>query len=115
MVRWQTFVDGIDGEGAWARLPAAAKQQLRDNIFTLLGQVGEKRASPYCKTEAQSITTPTLLIGGGDTKGALSVIWRVLAEHIPAPRPRSSQARATGCSNRRRRNFATSCWSFLAA
>jgi esterase len=76
------FVDGIDGEGTWARLPAAPKQQLRDNIFTLIGQVGENRRS-FARSEAASIRTPTLLIGGGDTKGALSVIWRVLAEHIP--------------------------------
>ena len=76
------FVDGIDGEGAWGRLPAAAKQQLRDNIFTLIGQVGENRR-PFAKSDAAAIPTPTLLIGGGDTKGALAVIWRVLAEHVP--------------------------------
>ena len=76
------FVDAIDSDGAWARLPTAAKQQLRDNIFTLLGQVGEKRR-PFAKSEAESITTPMLLIGGGDTEGTLSLIWRVLAEHIP--------------------------------
>jgi pimeloyl-ACP methyl ester carboxylesterase len=76
------FVDGIDGEGAWARWPAAARQQLRDNIYTLLGQVNENR-KPFTKREAESTRTPTLLIGGGDTRGALAVIWRVLAEHIP--------------------------------
>lgn len=79
------FVDGIDGEGTWARLPAAAKQQLRDNVFTLIGQAGENR-KPFAKSEAEQITTPTLLIGGADTKGALAVIWRVLAEHIPGAR-----------------------------
>jgi esterase len=78
----QNFFDGIDGDGAWARLPAAPKQQLRDNVFTLLGQVGEQR-KPYAKADAQAIRTPTLLIGGAETKGALSTIWRVLAEHIP--------------------------------
>src|SRR4051794_15246710 len=61
------FVDAIDGDGAWLRLPAAARQQLRDNIFTLLGQAGENR-KPYAKAEAQSIRTPTLLVGGGDTR-----------------------------------------------
>lgn len=67
------FVDGIDGDGAWARLPAAARQQLRDNIHTLLGQIGENR-KPFGRSEAESIRTPTLLIGGGDTKGALAVV-----------------------------------------
>jgi len=76
------FVDGVDGEGTWARLPAVPRQQLRDNIYTLIGQVGENR-KPFARSEACSIKMPTLLIGGGDTKGALWVIWRVLAEHIP--------------------------------
>lgn len=77
----ENFVDGIDGEGTWRRLPAAAKQQLRDNITTFLGQVHEAR-KPYSKPDALAIKTPTLLIGGGDTKGSLSMIWRALAEHI---------------------------------
>jgi pimeloyl-ACP methyl ester carboxylesterase len=76
------FVDGIDGDGTWARLPAAARQQLRDNIRTLLGQAGENR-KPFAKGEAESIRVPTLLIGGGDTQGSLAVVWRVLARHIP--------------------------------
>lgn len=75
------FVDGVDGEGVWARWPAAARQQLRDNVHTLIGQVHEDR-KPYLKSEAQSIRTPTLLIGGGDTRGHLATNWPVLAEHI---------------------------------
>jgi esterase len=76
------FVEMLDGDGAWARLPAPAKQQLRDNIYTLIGQAGENR-KPYAKSDAESIKTPTLLIGGSDTQGTLSQIWRVLAKHIP--------------------------------
>jgi pimeloyl-ACP methyl ester carboxylesterase len=76
------FFDAIDGEGGWARLPAAPKQQLRDNARTLIGQVGENR-QPYRKADAESIKTPTLLIGGTDTKGALPAVLRALAQHIP--------------------------------
>ena len=78
----QLVVDGIDGDGTWARLPAAPKQHLGDNVHTLIGQVGENR-KPFAKSDAEQIKTPTLLIGGGDTIGPLSLIWRVLAEHIP--------------------------------
>ena len=39
------FVDAIDGDGAWSRVPTAARQQLRDNIFTLLGQCVGKSAN----------------------------------------------------------------------
>src|SRR5262249_17095726 len=77
----KAFVDGIDGDGAWARLPAAAKQQLRDNIFTLLGQVGEQR-KPFTKAQAEAIRTPTLFIGGGETTGSLAMVHRVLAQHV---------------------------------
>jgi esterase len=77
----QLFFDTIDGEGAWRRLPAAPKQQLRDNVFTLIGQAGENR-KPYSKAEAQSITTPTLFIGGADTKGSLPAVLRALSAEV---------------------------------
>jgi esterase len=77
----QNFVDGIDGEGSWRRLPAAARQQLRDNITTLLGQVHEAR-KPYSKADVEAIRTPTLLLGGADTTGSLSTMWREMARHI---------------------------------
>jgi esterase len=81
----KVFFDAIGGEGAWARLHAAPKQQLRDNAMTLVGQAGENRR-PYTKAEAESIRTPTLLIGGANTRGALPLILRALAAHIPGAR-----------------------------
>ena len=69
----QNFFDGIDGDGAWRRLPAAAKQQLRDNAFTLIGQLHENR-KPYSKADAQAIQAPTLFIGGAETGGYLPSI-----------------------------------------
>jgi esterase len=79
------FFDAIDGDGAWARLPAAPKQQLRDNVYTLIGQVGENR-QPYSRRAAESIRTPTLFIGGTETKGALPAVLRALAPHVPGAR-----------------------------
>jgi pimeloyl-ACP methyl ester carboxylesterase len=81
----QNFYEGIEGDGSWRRVPAAAKQQLRDNTLTFLGQINEQRR-PYTLADAQAIRTPTLLIGGGATTGSLSVMWRVLAEHIAGSR-----------------------------
>jgi esterase len=77
----KVFFDMIEGDGAWARLPAAPKQQLRDNAFTLIGQAGENR-QPYRKAEAESIRTPTLFIGGAQTKGSLAAVHRALAPHV---------------------------------
>ena len=79
------FVDTIDGEDAWARLPATPRQQLRDNAATLIGQVGENRR-PYSKTDAQSIRIPTLFLGGADTPGALPAVLRALAAEVPGAR-----------------------------
>jgi pimeloyl-ACP methyl ester carboxylesterase len=80
-----TFVDMIDGDGAWARLPAVPKQQLRDNAYTLIGQVRENRQA-FTRAEAESIRTPTLFIGGADTQGALPAVLRALAAHVPHSR-----------------------------
>jgi esterase len=76
------FFDAIEGDGGWARLPAAPKQQLRDNACTLIGQVGENR-QPYSRRDAEAIGMPTLFIGGTDTKGALPAVLRALAAHVP--------------------------------
>ena len=81
----KVFFDMIEGDGAWARLPAAPKQQLRDNAFTLIGQVGENRR-PFGKAEAESIRKPTLFIGGAETRGALAAVHRALAPHVPGAR-----------------------------
>jgi pimeloyl-ACP methyl ester carboxylesterase len=79
------FFDAIEGPGAWARLPAAPKQQLRDNAFTLLGQTRDKRP-PFSKTDAEAIKTPTLFIGGANTKGTLPHVLHTLAAHVPNSR-----------------------------
>ena len=79
------FFDNIAGQGGWARLPAAPKQQLRDNAFTLIGQAGENRL-PFSKAGAQSIRTPTLFIGGANTRGALPLVLRALAAQVPHSR-----------------------------
>src|SRR5437868_5442512 len=64
------FFDTIEGDGAWSRLPEAPRQQLRDNAFTLVGQIRDQRP-PYSRRDAESIKMPTLFIGGADTKGLL--------------------------------------------
>ena len=41
---------------------------------------------PYSKTDMPLIKTPTLLVGGADTTGSLSTMWRVMAEHLAGAR-----------------------------
>jgi pimeloyl-ACP methyl ester carboxylesterase len=79
------FFDTVEGDGAWARLPEASRQQLRDNAYTLVGQVRDKRP-PYSRLDAEQIRMPTLFIGGADTKGSLPLVLRALAAHVPDAR-----------------------------
>ena len=75
------FMDALEGPGAWNRLPATPKQLLRDNAMTLIGQVKDNRP-PFSKTDAEAIKTPTLFIGGANTKGALPQVLHTLAAHV---------------------------------
>ncbi len=75
------FVDTLEGPGAWKRLPAAPKQLLRDNATTLIGQVRDNRP-PFSKSDAEAIRTPTLFIGGANTKGGLPKVLHTLAAHV---------------------------------
>jgi pimeloyl-ACP methyl ester carboxylesterase len=79
------FMDTLEGPGAWQRLPAMAKQLLRDNAMTLLGQVRDQRP-PFSKADAESIRTPTLFIGGARTKGMLPKVLHSLAAHVQGSR-----------------------------
>ncbi|MGY3618655.1 pimeloyl-ACP methyl ester carboxylesterase [Bradyrhizobium sp. USDA 10063] len=81
----QIFIDALEGPGAWKRLPAAAKEPLRDNATTLIGQTRDKRP-PFSKADAEAIRTPTLFIGGANTKGALPKVLHTLAAHVKGSR-----------------------------
>ena len=75
------FMHALEGPGAWARLPATPKQLLRDNAMTLIGQVRDNRP-PFSLADAEAIRTPTLFIGGANTKGLLPQVLHTLAAHV---------------------------------
>ena len=74
-------MDALEGPGAWQRLPATPKQLLRDNAMTLIGQVKDGRP-PFSRLDAEAIETPTLFIGGANTKGLLPQVLHTLAKHV---------------------------------
>jgi pimeloyl-ACP methyl ester carboxylesterase len=76
------FFEAIEGRGAWTRLPATPKQQLRDNAYTLIGQSRDGRP-PFSKADAEAISMLTLFIGGARTKGTLPQVLNALAAHVP--------------------------------
>jgi pimeloyl-ACP methyl ester carboxylesterase len=75
----------VYGPEAWARLPATVLQTWRDNAHTLIGQVNEQR-SAFTRSDAETLSVPTLLVSGTDTPGSFSMVLRALAAHIPAAR-----------------------------
>jgi pimeloyl-ACP methyl ester carboxylesterase len=79
------FMDAVEGPGAWKRLPAMAKQLLRDNATTVIGQVKDKRG-PFSRADVEAIKTPTLFIGGARTKGMLPKVLHTLAANIRGSR-----------------------------
>jgi pimeloyl-ACP methyl ester carboxylesterase len=76
------FVDALEGPGAFARLPAMVKQNLRDNATTLIGQVRDNRP-PFSKADAEAIRMPTLFILGARTRGLLPKVLHALAARVP--------------------------------
>jgi esterase len=56
------FVETVSGPGAWEALTERSRETMRDNAYTLLGQVREQRP-PFSRSDAESIRAPTLLVG----------------------------------------------------
>jgi pimeloyl-ACP methyl ester carboxylesterase len=72
-------------QAPWNRLPAATKQLLRDNATTLIGDARDMRM-PFSQSDAESIRTPTLFIGGANTRGLLPKVLHTLAAHVKGAR-----------------------------
>jgi pimeloyl-ACP methyl ester carboxylesterase len=56
------FVETVSGPGAWEALAERSRETMRDNAYTLLGQVREQRP-PFSRSDAEAIRAPTLLVG----------------------------------------------------
>ena len=84
-------ISTADWRISWTRWKAPApgtgcrrrpKQLMRDNAMTLIGQVRDNRP-PFSKADAEAIKTPTLFIGGANTKGTPPQVLHALAAHVP--------------------------------
>lgn len=81
----EIFMDALEGPGAWKRLPANPKQQLRDNATTLIGQMRDARPL-FSRADAELIKMPTLFIGGANTKGTPPKVLHALASNVRGSR-----------------------------
>jgi hypothetical protein len=79
------------------------------------------RVSPESITTAGSMdsgpaprgaSTPTLFIGGANSKGALFLVLHTLAAHVKGSKTAMISGTTHPMFDRRRSDFARSCWSF---
>jgi esterase len=78
-------VDGINGPGAWGRLPPANKNIVRDNAWTLVG-AGVDDAPPVSCSEFGALKMPVLLIHGENTGQRFKDLVAAQARCLPAAR-----------------------------
>lgn len=109
----RAFIDGINGPGAWDRLPAADRQMREDNAHTLLAQVNEGR-QPFARAEAEALSVPTLFVGGADTPGLLPVVLRALAAHVPGAKTAMIANAGHSMFRQQPRAFCEAVLAFLA-
>jgi pimeloyl-ACP methyl ester carboxylesterase len=76
------FIDAVSGVGSWDRMHERSKQVTRDNAYTLLGQIKDKRAL-ITPGDAAAVKAPTLLIGGEKTPAPFPQILDALERVLP--------------------------------
>ena len=74
-------MDTVSGPGAWEALTERAKGVMRDNAYTLLGQVKEHRP-PFSRANAEAIRAPTLLVGAERSPWVYAYILEALERCI---------------------------------
>ncbi len=109
------FVDTVSGPGAWEALAERSRETMRDNAYTLLGQVREKRP-PFSRADAEAIRAPTLLVGADQSPPAyariLGALERTLRQALRVTIPDTSHAMNHGnpeVFDRAVLDFLTSC------
>jgi esterase len=75
------FADALGGPGAWEGLSERARQSMRDNAGTLLGQLRERRP-PFARADAEAIGAPTLLVGAERSPPAYARILDALERSL---------------------------------
>lgn len=60
----QYFFDGVNGEGAWKKLPEEQRKFRLDNAWTLVGQASDVNRKPVTCAELGGFKVPVLLMTG---------------------------------------------------
>lgn len=76
------FIDGVSGAGSWDAMHERSRQVTRDNAYTLIGQV-EDRREPITPSDAAAIRVPVLLVGGERSPPPFPQIIDALERALP--------------------------------
>jgi pimeloyl-ACP methyl ester carboxylesterase len=75
------FVDAVNGPGAWEGMAEHLKRMHRDNAYTLIGQVNERRP-PFALADMEAIRAPTLLVGGERSAPPFRQVLDAMERHV---------------------------------
>lgn len=75
------FVETVNGPGAWTSVPEFGKIIMRDNVFTIIGQIADPPV-PYSRAAVSEIKAPTLFINGERSQPNFFRISDALLRHM---------------------------------
>ncbi len=75
------FTEAVNGPGAWTKTPEFGKMMMRDNAYTLMGQIAERR-EPYSRAAIQEIKAPTVIINGDRSPALFHQIAAAMVENL---------------------------------
>jgi esterase len=77
----EKFIELISRPGIWSAMPEPAKNMLRDNARTLIGQIAAS-AEPFSRQAIEAIAAPTLLLIGERSPAFFHQIADALLPHL---------------------------------
>jgi pimeloyl-ACP methyl ester carboxylesterase len=80
----QYFFDGVNGVGAWQKLPEEQRRFRVDNAWTLVGQAADANAKPVTCAEVGGLKMPVLYMTGDKSPPQYKPIFDALQRCQPA-------------------------------
>jgi pimeloyl-ACP methyl ester carboxylesterase len=77
----EKFVELVSGPGIWSRMPEPAKNMLRDNARTLIGQIAAP-PEPFSRAAIEAVAAPTLVLVGERSPAFFHQIAAALLRHL---------------------------------
>jgi esterase len=107
------FNEVINGPGSWEKMPAFGKTMMRDNAYTLIGQMAEGRL-PFSRAAIQEIRAPTLVVNGARSPAFFHRIGDAMAAYLRDGRRLSIDGAGHPMNAEQPNAFNTAVLEFLA-